>query len=898
MQADVYVWGVNSQEQYLVGRAQRVVAKALPNCQEVEFVLVTELATRLGAAPGAVWLIRAGAWPQDCNRVRLPPSSATGRQLLARGGSSENSVYLEPPLGQRLAEQLKLGLSLEAALAVVERECQPRVVVFPPLCVEFDPRLRVLQVVTSLQRGGAERIALDLVMELPKRGVTCQIATTCLPTREIFGFAPGRHIDLSQVNGGRAERASALQAAAIGFGADVIHAHLLHGEEVQLLAQGGPPVLMTIHNQRPGWQPGLEQLPAQASTLLAACSTTVERELRVAGMPMPVRTVWNGVDFAAVQPSKTTRDRARVLRQTVKFGRDDFVLLSLANPRPQKRLDRMPSILAAARAAFASAGIQREVRLWFCGEHLQGNRAALAAVSRTNSEIERLKLAEHVRWLGSVGDVASVLAASDALLSTSEFEGLSLAQLEALAAGLPIVVSDVGGTPDIAAGNPAVTVLPVAASPAEYAKALLEIVKNRPQGGTETARRDFTHWHMAERYHWLYPRAIGAQQPKLRGRGLWLVANNFSTGGAQSSARRLLVALHQQGIPVRAAVLQEQPEYATPGRQALEAGGIRVLALPPAGTIDPAETVAQLLAEIDLDPPAAVLCWNALTEHKLLLAEGLLDVPLFDVSPGEMYFSSLERYFEKARPALPYRSPADYGRRLAGAIVKYAEEAEQARRTLGCPVHVVPNGMDLSSFVPGRMEESQPNLLVIGTSARLSPQKKLEDLFAALRKAHPRLPNYVLRVAGGPERGSEAYAANLKRLAAGLPVEWMGELTDVRPFLNQLDLFVMISEPAGCPNASLEALASGLPVIATDFGGASEQIEPGVSGLLTPRGDAAALANAMVATAHDPVLRARLAKGGRQRAEQRFSLERMVADYLRICLPANAARDDLRGDGE
>jgi glycosyltransferase involved in cell wall biosynthesis len=117
-------------------------------------------------------------------------------------------------------------------------------------------------------------------------------------------------------------------------------------------------------------------------------------------------------------------------------------------------------------------------------------------------------------------------------------------------------------------------------------------------------------------------------------------------------------------------------------------------------------------------------------------------------------------------------------------------------------------------------------------------------------------------------------------------------LTDVRPFLRQLDLFVMISEPAGCPNASLEALATGLPVIATDFGGASEQIERGVSGLLTPRGDAAALADAIVAAARDPTLRARLGENGRRRVEERFSLERMVADYLRICLPASAARGD------
>jgi glycosyltransferase involved in cell wall biosynthesis len=174
--------------------------------------------------------------------------------------------------------------------------------------------------------------------------------------------------------------------------------------------------------------------------------------------------------------------------------------------------------------------------------------------------------------------------------------------------------------------------------------------------------------------------------------------------------------------------------------------------------------------------------------------------------------------------------------------------------------------------------------IILGTAARLSPQKKLEELIAALRKAQPRLPRYVLRVAGGAERGSEGYAANLKLLAHGLPVEWVGDIADIAPFLAELDVFVMISEPAGCPNASLEALAAGLPVIATDFGGAREQIEHGISGLLTPRGDTAALAEAIIAVASDSALRERLARAARQRAIERFSLQRMASDYRRICL--------------
>jgi glycosyltransferase involved in cell wall biosynthesis len=94
----------------------------------------------------------------------------------------------------------------------------------------------------------------------------------------------------------------------------------------------------------------------------------------------------------------------------------------------------------------------------------------------------------------------------------------------------------------------------------------------------------------------------------------------------------------------------------------------------------------------------------------------------------------------------------------------------------------------------------------------------------------------------------------------------------------------MIAEPAGCPNASLEAMGAGLPVVSTDVGGAGEQVVDGVTGRLVPRGDDGALADALVELASDDALRRRLGEAGRARAEERFSLRRMVDDYRRVCL--------------
>jgi glycosyltransferase involved in cell wall biosynthesis len=247
-----------------------------------------------------------------------------------------------------------------------------------------------------------------------------------------------------------------------------------------------------------------------------------------------------------------------------------------------------------------------------------------------------------------------------------------------------------------------------------------------------------------------------------------------------------------------------------------------------------------------------------------------------------MFFESLDSYFAITHAGLPYRTARDYGARLAGVIVKYQGEAHRAAEVLGAPVHVVPNGVPLPEAAPN--DAVRGNEIVFGTAARINPRKRLEDLLEALRLANGRMPAYTLKIAGGVEVGCEEYAARLRALSEGLPVEWVGEVSDLPAFHRQLDAFVMVSEPAGCPNASLEAMSAGLPVIATDMGGASEQVIDGRTGRIVPGRDPQALAAAMAELAASPGLRQQMGRAGRDLIRDRFSVERMIADYRRICL--------------
>jgi len=950
--ARVLIFSAQPGDRYRAGRTLRTLHARGISGENMCDASSAAMALRLGEIRSPVWFVRAGVWPVHA-MVTFPPPSHTGRALCAIGfpraesgePPSEDvaqwsalnnecggdfctlkdratrwpvplSAFLEPQLIAALAHQLFRDSDFLPALQNVVCSADTRLVHFSQLDVRNDDCLRVAQIITSIQQGGAERVALDLTRELGGCGVRSRLITLGSPTRSAFE-APSDIVDVSRA-GSRTARIEAAGKVARDFHADLLHGHLLNGDDLAMLRAGGIPLLLTVHNARAGWQQGLENIRAGDADLLVACSRAVESDVSAAQLPIPVRTAWNGIDFSLYARTPGRLAAAQEFRRRNNLDPSDFVLVALANPRPQKRLERLPAILAATQSEFQRRNIPRRARLIIAGEASRVSTDAAMSLEALRSEIDRYHLDSDVRLIGSVSDVAPVLIASGVLLSVSAYEGLSLAHLEALAAGIPVIATDAGGTAEIAHANPAVTLIPLDAQPARVAEHIANLAGENSISnpvGRDAAELHFTRLRMAEQYARLYPRAIqqaisiqtsqahraplfplplregiggGVDRAKIanlstastrRPSGLLLIANNFSTGGAQSSARRLLIGLKAQGVRARAAVLQERADNPTPGRRALLGQNIPVLALPVAGTLDPALAVAELLEYIDSDPPQAILFWNVISEYKVLLADALIDTPLFDVSPGEMYFSSFEKYFARPRPGLPYRSAADYGARLAGAIIKYPAEVTLAERTLQTRVYVIANGVPLDKTP---REHAARELLVIGTAARISPQKKLDELIDALRLAAPRLPPHVLRIAGGEERGSEGTLDELKRRAAGLNAEWIGEVADTRPFLRELDIFAMISEPAGCPNASLEAMAAGLPVIATDVGGARDQIDDGVTGRIVPRGDVNAFAEAFVALAHNPARRAQWGAAAYDRAQNLFNIDRMVSDYRRV----------------
>jgi sugar transferase (PEP-CTERM/EpsH1 system associated) len=199
------------------------------------------------------------------------------------------------------------------------------------------------------------------------------------------------------------------------------------------------------------------------------------------------------------------------------------------------------------------------------------------------------------------------------------------------------------------------------------------------------------------------------------------------------------------------------------------------------------------------------------------------------------------------------------------------------------------NGVDIRRFAPVVRREPiegspfvGPELFVIGTAGRMQlvkDQTSLAQAFVLVLRHRPDLrPRLRLVMAGdGPLR------AEVERLLidAGVgELAWLpGERRDVAGWMRGLDCFVLPSLAEGVSNTILEAMASGLPVIATDVGGNAELVEDGVTGLLVPARDAAAMAARIIELADDAAACRRLGAAGRLAAEQRFSLPVMVAGY-------------------
>jgi sugar transferase (PEP-CTERM/EpsH1 system associated) len=280
--------------------------------------------------------------------------------------------------------------------------------------------------------------------------------------------------------------------------------------------------------------------------------------------------------------------------------------------------------------------------------------------------------------------------------------------------------------------------------------------------------------------------------------------------------------------------------------------------------------------------------------------------------------AAIEYAFTAALAGVPVRVHAEHGRDasdpqglnrkhnllrrwLVPCIDRYIPVSADLQRWLAQVVGVPPaktlliaNGVDTERFRP-RAEGREGEEFVIGTVGRIQDVKNhkgLVDAFALLRALLPQRRLRLAIVGDGP-----LFDALQRQVRdAGLEdAVWLpGSRTDIPELMRGFDVFALPSIAEGTPVTILEAMATGLPVVASKVGGIPEVVDDGATGLLVPPSDAQALADALATYASDPALAARHGAAGRQRVERSNSIAAMVSGYARLYDSLRAAKNPLK----
>lgn len=189
-------------------------------------------------------------------------------------------------------------------------------------------------------------------------------------------------------------------------------------------------------------------------------------------------------------------------------------------------------------------------------------------------------------------------------------------------------------------------------------------------------------------------------------------------------------------------------------------------------------------------------------------------------------------------------------------------------------VHYVPNGIDLGRFAGTARDPG--DVPIIGTVAGLRAEKNVSRLLRAFRHVAAAMPARLVIVGDGPERG--ALAALSEQLGLASRVEFVGQIDEPAPFYRLFDIFALSSDTEQMPLSVIEAMASGLPIAATDVGDVMAMVAEANRAFITPL-DEMLLAGAIRTLVADGMLRAHLGAANQAKAVAEFDQATMVAAF-------------------
>ncbi len=582
-----------------------------------------------------------------------------------------------------------------------------------------------------------------------------------------------------------------------------------------------------------------------------------------------VRIVRNGVDV-----SRPTPPADPVTAADLGIGPGAPVIGIVAALRPEKD---HATLLHAARRVL---------------DELPGARFLIVGDGPQRPELTRLAgelgIADQVIFTGTRDDVGELLAQLDVVALTSYSECFPMAVLEAMAAGRPTVCTAVGGVPELVVEGVTGHLVPPR-DPAALARHLVALLRDR-DGAREMGRAararveaDFGFQRCVRDAETALERTAGRAPEPIR---LTTVLDVNGIGGAEIA----LLSLFRRFDPEVVAPKVVSLRNAAPLADEFRASGFPVEVIGRAGRYD-LRTVPRLMRQFRRDATQVVLVANY---QQAALTLGRLAARLAGVRANIIAVHNMD-LTGVGRRCLPRHDVetlflSDALVLLAPSQGRYLHREEGVGRLPWRRITevVIPNGIEL----PGSPTATQrraaraalglaPEDFVAGIVARLTPEKAHDVLFEAVAKLAPSHTGLRLVVIGDGARET-----HLRQLAHELGIAhrviFTGLRRDVPQLLPGLDVACLSSVREAAPISVIEAMAAGLPVVATGVGAVPDLVTDGEEGFIVPVDDSGAIADRLARLAADPELRASLGARARTRAERDYRIEATAESYQRL----------------
>ncbi len=749
-----------------------------------------------------------------------------------------------------------------------------RLVRFPDPVPATDPRPLVLQVIPNMEYGGAQRLVEAIVLGPLAERVRFEVL--CLTHSGRIGEGlkkQGVPVHVAGLSGWR--RLSDWKRAAdycALLEPDLVHSHLIPGDIAAHVGfRGRAPMLSTKHGIDPRFTAAVrvvERHVLRGATVLAVSDAVscVKSYLGPWGSLPPV--VESPPAVGVAQSPAPLFAEGRKVRLTV-----------VCRLHPQKRVDIF--LRAAAELERRRPG-RFEFRVVGEGEELPGLQALA----------KELRIDGLVEFRGAVQDVAAELDDSDIVPLVSDYEGLGLTILETLARGRIPLVRRVPGAGE-ALPDSMERCFVTSGAPAAVAEKVLEMCDDGERF-VELARAG--HAWVAGRMDYaavmgsVYDELLAVERTRRR-RVLHLITR-LIVGGAQENTIASVEEVDPASYESR---LWIGPQTGSEGSLISDARrrGIVLRVLPNmVREINPFRDLSML---VQLTHMLRRERFDIVHTHSSKAGVlGRIAARLAGV-PHVAHTHHGWSFHDRMHPLLrwTYASAEKVLRPWTNAMISVSNKTTRAglQAGIGTPsdYRLIRSGIPLRLFYPdeaaGRAVRKGLGIpdghLVVGSVGRLAPQKNPMDfirLAVALTERHPDVT--FLYVGDGPMRASVEEAAAAAGLGERLRI--LGVRHDVPDLLRAMDLFLLTSLWEGLPRVVLQALATGVPVLAYDTAGISEAVREGVNGHLVARGAVDELAIRLTGLADDAGRRAEMSRAASGGFDRSFSEEQMILDLEQL----------------